>query len=91
MSTSDGIWSVYIVKCADNTLYTGVSNNVRARVVMHDLGKGAKYTRTRLPVTLVYIEKVGSRGEAQSREHQIKKMGRKYKLGLIERYAVDRS
>lgn len=66
-------WSVYLVRCADGTLYTGISNDVDRRVDLHNQGKGARYTRGRLPVTLVYQESAGARAEATRREAAIKR------------------
>ena len=76
-------WSVYIVECADGTLYTGISNNVSKRVETHNNGKGAKYTKTRLPVALKYFKTCGNRSEASKEEYRIKKLTRKKKLELI--------
>ncbi|NNF17568.1 MAG: GIY-YIG nuclease family protein [Gammaproteobacteria bacterium] len=76
-------WYVYIVKCNDDSLYTGVSNNIDARVTRHNLGKGAKYTRARLPVELVYSEKAASRGAALRREFQIKSLTATAKKALF--------
>lgn len=78
-------WSVYIVECADDTLYTGVARSVRARVIAHNQGKGARYTRGRLPVKLRYREDGLSRTDAQRREAVIKKLPRGEKLRLIGR------
>jgi putative endonuclease len=77
---------VYIVKCSDNTLYTGWTSNIDARVKVHNSGTGAKYTRGRLPVTLVYWEVLDSRSQALSREAAIKKMSKAQKISLIESY-----
>ncbi|CAM2979281.1 GIY-YIG nuclease family protein [Hathewaya histolytica] len=74
---------VYILKCADNTLYTGWTNNLDKRISSHSNGKGAKYTRARLPVDLVYFEKYEDKVSALKREYQIKQMNRKEKLKLI--------
>lgn len=74
---------VYILKCADGTLYTGYSMNVTDRVKRHNAGKGAKYTRSRLPVKVVYTEEFDNRGDALSREYAIKQMTRKQKMKLI--------
>ena len=83
----DKQWSVYIVECADGTLYTGISNNVNKRVLAHNNGKGAKYTKTRLPVVLMYSKEVGDRSEASKLEYKTKKLTRKQKLELInEKY-----
>ena len=73
----------YILKCADDTLYCGWTNNLEKRVKAHNEGKGAKYTRSRLPVTLVYYEEYETPKEAMKREYQIKKMSRASKLSLI--------
>lgn len=74
---------VYILKCADETLYTGYTNNICKRIKTHNDGKGAKYTRGRLPVVCVYFETFDSKSEALSREHAIKKLPRSKKESLI--------
>lgn len=76
-------WVVYIVKCSDGTYYTGISNNVEARVGKHNTGKGAKYTRSRRPVELVWSEPAKDRSAASKRECTIKKMKRSDKIALI--------
>lgn len=76
-------WHVYIVRCADRTLYTGVATDVVARVAKHNAGTGAKYTRGRRPVALVYSECAGARGTALRREHAIKRLTRPAKQRLI--------
>lgn len=73
----------YIVECADHTLYTGYTNNLDNRIATHNAGKGAKYTRARLPVRLVYYEEYETKSEAMRREYQIKQMSRAEKLRLI--------
>ena len=73
-----------MVRCADNSLYTGISNDVEERVKAHNAGKGAKYTRMRGPVLLVYIRTMGSMSTAMKREHEIKKNGKKYKESLVK-------
>jgi putative endonuclease len=80
----DRPWFVYIVACADDTLYAGVTTDAAARVGKHNQGLGAKYTRTRRPVALVYLEPAGNRGAAQKREHEIKRMSAGEKRRLIE-------
>lgn len=72
-----------MVECADNSLYTGITNNIDARVLQHNTGKGAKYTRSRLPVKLVYKEHADNKGEALRREMQIKKLSPKQKRKLV--------
>lgn len=78
---NDG-WSVYIVRCADGTLYTGTAKDLDARIADHNAGRGAKYTRGRLPVTLVYTEPAADRAAAQRREHAIKRLPTPEKHGL---------
>ncbi len=73
----------YILKCADDTLYCGWTNNLEKRIKAHNDGKGAKYTRSRLPVTLVYYEEFETSVEAQKREYQIKRLTRGQKQELI--------
>lgn len=74
---------VYILRCADGTLYTGWTNDLERRVAAHNAGKGAKYTRSRLPVELIYSEQCNTREEAMSREWHIKHMTREEKMTLI--------
>lgn len=73
----------YIVKCKDNTLYTGWTNDLEKRMHAHNEGKGAKYTKSRKPVTLVYYEAFQTKEEAMSREYHIKRLSRKEKEKLI--------
>lgn len=73
----------YILRCADNTLYCGWTNDLEKRLKTHNEGKGAKYTRSRLPVTLIYYEEFETSVEAQRREYQIKRLPRKKKLEII--------
>ena len=76
----------YILRCQDDTLYTGWTTDLEKRVETHNLGKGAKYTRTRLPVELVYYEAFASKEEAMSIEWHIKQLSRKDKLRLIQEH-----
>ena len=76
----------YILKCNDNSLYTGWTNDITHRLKMHNEGKGAKYTRGRGPVELVYLEEFETKQEAMNREAKIKRLTRKEKLLLIETY-----
>lgn len=76
---------VYIVKCKDGTLYTGVTVDVERRVKEHNKGiLGARYTKSRRPVRLLYKEKIGGRSEAQQREYAIKQLTREQKQELVE-------
>ena len=77
-------WSVYILRCADGTLYTGIAPDVEKRLALHNAGKGAKYTRGRGPVELVYQEQWEDRASASKREYAIKQLSRTEKLRLIE-------
>jgi len=81
------MYFIYIVQCVDNTLYTGITTELTRRIEEHNSSdKGAKYTRTRRPVTLVYSEEHLDRSTASKREYEIKKkMSRKEKLKLIEK------
>ena len=76
-------WVVYIIRCSDDSYYTGISNNIEARVKKHNAGKGAKYTRSRRPVELIWSEPARNRSEASKRECEIKKMKRIDKIALI--------
>ena len=78
-------WSVYILRCADGTLYTGIAPDVEKRIALHNAGKGAKYTRGRGPVELVYQEELEDRASASKREYAIKQLSRAEKLHLIEK------
>ena len=78
---------VYILRCADGTLYTGYTDDVERRCAVHNSGRGAKYTRARLPVELVYWEELPSRQAAMSRELQLKHLTRAEKLALVRRQA----
>ena len=79
----------YILKCNDNTLYTGWTNNLEKRIKDHNDGKGAKYTKTRRPVELVYYEKFETKKEAMKREYAIKQLTREEKKTLIEKHPLD--
>ena len=74
---------VYILRCGDGTLYTGCTNDLDRRLRAHQAGRGTKYTRSRLPVELVYREAVPDRSAALRREAAIKRMDRRAKLALI--------
>lgn len=76
-------WSVYMLRCGGGTLYTGIAKNVTARVLQHALGKGAAYTRTHLPVELVYTEAGFTRSKALIREAAIKRLPKARKESLI--------
>lgn len=77
-------WLVYILRCGDGTLYTGITDDLTHRLEMHRAGKGAKYTRGRAPLTLVYRENAPSYSDALKREYRIKQLSRLEKLKLIE-------
>lgn len=76
---------VYILKCKDDSLYTGWTNNLERRLKVHCNGKGAKYTKARLPVELVYFEEFEDKIDAMKREYAIKQLTRKEKLILIQK------
>ena len=77
-------WYVYMLRCGDGSLYTGCTDNVERRLVAHQSGKGAKYTRSRLPVTLAYREEAADKPAALRREAAIKRLTRAEKLALLE-------
>jgi len=76
-------WSVYILKCGDGSLYTGIAKNVELRLACHQAGRGAAYTRTHLPVTLIYKEEALTRSQALIREAAIKRLPRRKKDALV--------
>ena len=76
-------WWVYILRCADGTLYTGATNDLDRRLAAHNAGRGAKYTRARRPVALVYREEEADKSAALQREAALKKLARAAKLRLI--------
>lgn len=80
-------WVVYIVECADLTLYTGITNNLEKRLDDHVQGRGAKYTKGRSPLKLVYQEECVDRSDASKRELKIKKLTRSAKNALIQNYS----
>lgn len=75
---------VYILRCNDNTFYTGYTNNLNKRIQTHNAGKGAKYTRGRLPVKLVYFKEYSSKIQAMQREYAIKQLTKENKLKIIQ-------
>ena len=77
------MWQVYILRCADGTLYTGSTNDVEKRLAAHNAGRGAKYTRARRPCALVYVEEAADKGAALRREAANKRLTRTQKLRLI--------
>lgn len=78
------VFTVYILKCSDGTLYTGWTDDLEKRLAAHNAGKGAKYTRGRGPVELVYQESFSSKSEAMKREYAVKKLPRDEKMKLID-------
>lgn len=75
---------VYVLRCADDTLYTGYTTDLKRRVAEHDRGEGAKYTRGRTPVELVHVETFDSRSAAMQREAEIKQYSRSLKDSLVD-------
>lgn len=80
---SKSTWHIYILRCGDGSFYTGITTDIKRRVKEHKDGVGAKYTRGRGPLKLVYRETCKNRSVASKREAEIKRMSRKEKLGLI--------
>ena len=83
--SSTDSWFVYIARCADGTLYTGTALDVKARIVAHNAGRGARYTRGRVPIVLCAQLRCASRGDALRLEFAIKRLSREAKLGLLGR------
>ncbi|MBP9762841.1 GIY-YIG nuclease family protein [Patescibacteria group bacterium] len=82
MKRASSVWWVYLLRCADDTFYIGISTDVDKRLACHNAGRGAKYTRGRLPVICVWREKVGSESLAKQREAALKKLSREDKRKL---------
>lgn len=74
---------VYLAQCADNTFYTGYTSNIEKREAVHNKGEGAKYTRARLPIKIIYSEEFSTKSEAMKREYEIKQLTREQKEKLI--------
>lgn len=81
----DNLWQLYILRCRDGSLYTGITTDVSARLEAHNAGRGAKYTRGRGPLELVYTEECPDHSAALKRELQVKAMTREQKLALIDK------
>jgi putative endonuclease len=84
MAAASDVWFVYLARCADGTLYTGVARDVAARIAAHDAGRGARYTRGRGPLKLCAVRRCGSKGEALSLEHAVKQLPRSEKQNLVK-------
>ena len=80
---NNNTWICYLLQCADNTLYCGITNDLSKRLAAHNSGEGAKYTRGRTPVTLVYQEPCADKSSALKREREIKALPRADKLALF--------
>ena len=76
----------YMLRCADDTIYSGYTDDLGKRLAVHNEGRGAKYTRSRLPVTLAYFEPFPDKGSAMHREWEFKQLTRKEKLSLIRKF-----
>lgn len=83
------MWFVYILECSDGTLYTGITTDVNKRILTHNKGKGAKYCRNRLPVTLKMSYIVTNKSEACKEEYRVKKLSRAEKIILINKHTLD--
>jgi putative endonuclease len=80
------MWFVYLLRCSDDSIYCGITNNLDRRIKAHSNGKGAKFTRSRLPILLIYLEERENRSEALKREYEIKKMSKKDKIILTKNF-----
>ena len=79
------MWCVYLLRCADGSLYTGITNDLSRRIAAHRRGRGARYTRGRGPLALVHAELAASRSAALRREHELKRLRRREKLAFLDR------
>jgi putative endonuclease len=84
MAADADVWFVYLARCADGTLYTGVARDVVNRIAAHDAGRGARYTRGRGPLTLCAVRRCASKGEALRLEHAVKQLPRAAKENLTK-------
>jgi putative endonuclease len=84
-------WFLYVLRCADDTLYTGISNRLEIRLKNHSSGKGARYTKTRLPVELVISRKIGTHSQAIKREYEFKQKNRQEKIECVEKWLKART
>jgi putative endonuclease len=91
MNKNEGGWFVYLLLCSDGSLYTGITNDLERRITQHNDGKGAKYTRSRRPVKLVYRKNCRDQSDALKQEHSIKKMSRDKKWQMIDQSSHDPS
>ena len=80
------MYYVYLLRCGDGTLYAGFTNDLARRLAVHNAGRGAKYTRSRLPVEVVYWENFPNKSSALKREYAIKRLSRAEKLSLIQSF-----
>ena len=78
------MYTLYILKCSDNSLYTGITNDLKNRLEAHRSGNGSKYVRARLPFDVVYTEELENRSEASKREYEIKSWSREEKIEKLE-------
>jgi putative endonuclease len=82
------MWTVYVVRCADDTLYCGITNDLAGRLAAHEAGKGAKYTRGRGPLEVVFTRRTRSKSRALRLEHAIKSLPREQKLARAARLRI---
>jgi putative endonuclease len=83
------MYYTYILRCNDNSLYTGYTNRLSYRIRMHQEGKGAKYTKGRAPVQLVYVETFETKREALRREYELKRLTKKQKEALVKDFPIN--
>jgi putative endonuclease len=84
------MYYVYLLRCKDGTLYTGITNDLKRRLIMHNRGKASRYTRVRLPVEMVYTEVCSNKSAALKREYQIKGYKKEEKEKLVHDYTLNR-
>lgn len=88
MTGKTDVWHLYMIRCRDDSLYTGITTDVARRFADHQAGKGAKYLRGRGPIELVYKKRIGDRGAALKAEHRVKKLPKHKKEDLVQSKGV---
>ncbi len=81
---TSNIWSIYLLKCSDGSIYAGISNNVDKRIIKHNTGKGSRYVAARLPAKLLFQKEIGTKSEAAKEEYRVKQLSRAEKLNYIK-------
>ena len=84
-------WRLYIIECSDGSLYTGITNDIKRRLELHNNGKASRYTRSRRPVTLIHTKRCKSRSDALKKEYALKQLSRNEKEGYLKKHGKSRN